>query len=166
MIRRVPYQTSPPRFDYQLTDSGRALLPVLDALLAWGLDHAVPPTIRTATVTAGQRTSGKQGGHDDDNKQRRGSDRERRLGPATIADSHLARPGPYRCGALSMPGIDYLKAMIAGELPPPPMARLMQFDLGAIQSFRIPSKLRYDAIAIVAERRDLEALRPVDIALQ
>jgi DNA-binding HxlR family transcriptional regulator len=43
VIRRVPYQTSPPRFDYQLTDSGRALLPVLDALLAWGLDHAVPP---------------------------------------------------------------------------------------------------------------------------
>ena len=43
VIRRVPYQTSPPRFDYQLTDSGRALLPVLDALRAWGLDHAVPP---------------------------------------------------------------------------------------------------------------------------
>jgi DNA-binding HxlR family transcriptional regulator len=42
VIRRVPYQTSPPRFDYQLTDAGRALLPVLDALLAWGLDHAVP----------------------------------------------------------------------------------------------------------------------------
>lgn len=42
VIRRVPYQTSPPRFDYQLTDSGRALLPVLDALLAWGLDHAIP----------------------------------------------------------------------------------------------------------------------------
>jgi DNA-binding HxlR family transcriptional regulator len=43
VIRRVPYQTAPLRFDYQLTDSGRALLPVLDALLAWGLDHAVPP---------------------------------------------------------------------------------------------------------------------------
>jgi DNA-binding HxlR family transcriptional regulator len=43
VIRRVPYQTSPPRFDYLLTDSGRALLPVLDALLAWGLDHVVPP---------------------------------------------------------------------------------------------------------------------------
>jgi DNA-binding HxlR family transcriptional regulator len=43
VIRRVRYQASPPRFDYQLTDSGRALLPVLDALLAWGLDHAVGP---------------------------------------------------------------------------------------------------------------------------
>ena len=43
VIRRVHYQTAPPRFDYQLTDSGRALLPVLDALLTWGLDYAVPP---------------------------------------------------------------------------------------------------------------------------
>jgi DNA-binding HxlR family transcriptional regulator len=43
VIRRIRYQAAPPRFDYQLTDSGRALLPVLDALLAWGLDHAVRP---------------------------------------------------------------------------------------------------------------------------
>jgi DNA-binding HxlR family transcriptional regulator len=43
VIRRSPYQAAPPRFDYQLTDSGRALLPVLDALLAWGLNHAVHP---------------------------------------------------------------------------------------------------------------------------
>jgi hypothetical protein len=28
-----------------------------------------------------------------------------------------------------MAGIDYLKAIIAGELPPPPMASLMQFEL-------------------------------------
>jgi DNA-binding HxlR family transcriptional regulator len=41
VIRRLAYQTAPPRFDYQLTESGRALLPVLDALLAWGRDHAV-----------------------------------------------------------------------------------------------------------------------------
>jgi DNA-binding HxlR family transcriptional regulator len=41
VVQRVPYRAAPPRFDYHLTDSGRALLPVLDALLAWGLDHAV-----------------------------------------------------------------------------------------------------------------------------
>src|SRR6476659_5764850 len=41
VIQRRAYQAAPPRFDYQLTDSGRALLPVLDALLAWGIDHAV-----------------------------------------------------------------------------------------------------------------------------
>jgi len=43
LIQRLAYQAAPPRFDYRLTDSGRALLPVLDALLAWGLDHAVRP---------------------------------------------------------------------------------------------------------------------------
>jgi len=43
VIQRIRYRAAPPRFDYQLTDSGRALLPVLDALLAWGLDHTVRP---------------------------------------------------------------------------------------------------------------------------
>jgi DNA-binding HxlR family transcriptional regulator len=43
VIQRRAYQAAPPRYDYQLTDSGRALLPVLDALLTWGRDHAVRP---------------------------------------------------------------------------------------------------------------------------
>lgn len=43
VITRVPYQSAPQRDDYQLTDSGRALIPVLDALLEWGKDHAVDP---------------------------------------------------------------------------------------------------------------------------
>ena len=38
-------------------------------------------------------------------------------------------PGPTVARGLTMAGIDYLKAMIAGELPPPPIAALMQFDL-------------------------------------
>jgi uncharacterized protein (TIGR00369 family) len=38
-------------------------------------------------------------------------------------------PAPTVARAMTLPGIDYLKAMIARELPPPPMARLMQFDL-------------------------------------
>jgi len=38
-------------------------------------------------------------------------------------------PGPSVARGLSMPGIDYLKAMIARELPSPPIAQLMQFDL-------------------------------------
>jgi DNA-binding HxlR family transcriptional regulator len=41
VITRVAYQVAPPRFDYRLTESGRALLPVLEALLVWGKDHAV-----------------------------------------------------------------------------------------------------------------------------
>jgi len=43
VIRRTAYQSTPPRFEYHLTESGRALIPVLDALTAWGLDHAVEP---------------------------------------------------------------------------------------------------------------------------
>ena len=43
VIVRVPYQSAPQRDEYRLTDSGRALLSVLDALLVWGKDHAVAP---------------------------------------------------------------------------------------------------------------------------
>ena len=43
VLHRTAYQTAPPRYDYHLTESGRALVPVLDALLAWGVDHAVSP---------------------------------------------------------------------------------------------------------------------------
>lgn len=41
VIRREPYQSSPPRDDYRLTESGTSLIPVLDALLEWGRVHAV-----------------------------------------------------------------------------------------------------------------------------
>ena len=41
VIARTAYQDHPPRDEYGLTASGRDLLPVLDALLAWGADHAV-----------------------------------------------------------------------------------------------------------------------------
>ena len=41
VIERRQYQDAPARFEYDLTASGRALLPVLDALLRWSLDHAV-----------------------------------------------------------------------------------------------------------------------------
>jgi DNA-binding HxlR family transcriptional regulator len=43
VVRRAAYHSAPPRFEYHLTESGRGLLPVLDALMAWGLDHAVEP---------------------------------------------------------------------------------------------------------------------------
>jgi len=43
VIERRAYQDHPARFDYRLTDAGVALVPVLDALLAWGLEHAVAP---------------------------------------------------------------------------------------------------------------------------
>lgn len=43
VVTRVPYQSAPRRDEYRLTESGRALIPVLDALLAWGRVHAVSP---------------------------------------------------------------------------------------------------------------------------
>jgi DNA-binding HxlR family transcriptional regulator len=44
VIHRTAYQSTPPRYHYRLTESGRALVPVLDALLEWGLEHAVSPS--------------------------------------------------------------------------------------------------------------------------
>lgn len=41
VVTRVAYQDSPPRFHYHLTESGRALAPVVESLLTWGLSHAV-----------------------------------------------------------------------------------------------------------------------------
>jgi DNA-binding HxlR family transcriptional regulator len=43
VVERRQYQSGPDRFEYHLTDSGRAALPVLDALLAWGREWAVSP---------------------------------------------------------------------------------------------------------------------------
>jgi len=43
VVTRSPYQSSPTRYEYRLTASGMALIPVLDALLAWGKVHAVSP---------------------------------------------------------------------------------------------------------------------------
>ena len=42
VVRRL-YQNAPPRYEYRLTQSGDALIPVLDALLTWGKVHAVSP---------------------------------------------------------------------------------------------------------------------------
>ena len=44
-----------------------------------------------------------------------------------------------------MDGIDYLKAMIARELPPPPMAMLMQFDLVDVEPGKVVFTCQPDA---------------------
>ena len=43
VVGRTAYQEHPERFEYHLTDSGRDLLSVLDALIDWGVKHAVAP---------------------------------------------------------------------------------------------------------------------------
>jgi DNA-binding HxlR family transcriptional regulator len=43
IIVRTPYHEGPVRYEYRLTESGDALMPVLDALLEWGRQYAVAP---------------------------------------------------------------------------------------------------------------------------
>ena len=43
VVVRSQYQSAPQRYEYRLTESGEALIPVLDALLTWGKVHAVLP---------------------------------------------------------------------------------------------------------------------------
>jgi uncharacterized protein (TIGR00369 family) len=55
---------------------------------------------------------------------------------------------------LSMPGIDYLRAMVAGHVPPPPIAQLMQMDLVEAEPGRVvftctPDESAYNPIGAV-----------------
>jgi len=56
-------------------------------------------------------------------------------------------PGPSTVKGLSMTGVDYLRAMIAGTLPPPPVAGLMQFDLVSADPGRVVFNCRPDESA-------------------
>jgi DNA-binding HxlR family transcriptional regulator len=42
VVRRYSYPESPPRVEYELTDKGRDLLPVIDAMTAFGRSWLVP----------------------------------------------------------------------------------------------------------------------------
>jgi len=42
ILVRVPYQEHPPRFEYRLTDKGRDLWPVINAMRQWGDRHNAP----------------------------------------------------------------------------------------------------------------------------
>jgi uncharacterized protein (TIGR00369 family) len=64
-------------------------------------------------------------------------DKETDWGPQQSRTVTWYDPAPTVARGLSMPGIDYLKAMIAGELPPPPMARLMQFELVDVEPGKV-----------------------------
>jgi uncharacterized protein (TIGR00369 family) len=63
-------------------------------------------------------------------------------------------PGPSTAKGLSMAGIDYLQAMVDGELPPPPIAGLMQFDIGSVEPGRVeftcvPDESAYNPIGAI-----------------
>lgn len=56
VLTKVPYSEHPPRFDYRLTERGRDLWPVIDALRQWGDKHAAPngPPLRLIHEGCGQ----------------------------------------------------------------------------------------------------------------
>lgn len=42
LVTRTVYPVVPPKVEYELTEPGKALVPVLMALRKWGLEHALP----------------------------------------------------------------------------------------------------------------------------
>ena len=56
-------------------------------------------------------------------------------------------PAPSTAIGLSMPGLDYLRAMLDGSLPPPPMAALIQCDLVEAEHGRVVFTCRPDESA-------------------
>lgn len=58
VLRRVQYQDRPVRHEYRLTDKGRDLWPVLDAMRRWGDTWAAPagPPLELVHETCGERT--------------------------------------------------------------------------------------------------------------
>jgi uncharacterized protein (TIGR00369 family) len=63
-------------------------------------------------------------------------------------------PAPGTAAGLSMPGIDYMQAVMKGELPPPPISQTMQFDLVEVAPGRAvftctPDESVYNPIGVV-----------------
>lgn len=48
IVSRTVREVVPPHVEYALTEHGRTLVPVLDAMAAWGLDHAPRERARSA----------------------------------------------------------------------------------------------------------------------
>lgn len=55
LLERRPYSERPPRYEYVLTDAGRAFQPVLIALYAFGISHFPPeaPNVRLVDKESG-----------------------------------------------------------------------------------------------------------------
>jgi len=63
-------------------------------------------------------------------------------------------PGPSTAKGLSMAGVDYLRAIAAGELPQPPIAGLMRFEMVSADPGRVvftcePDESAYNPIGAV-----------------
>jgi uncharacterized protein (TIGR00369 family) len=63
-------------------------------------------------------------------------------------------PAPTTAAGLAMPGIEYLRAMVDGTLPPPPISGLMDFDMASAEPGRVvftcrPDESSYNPIGAV-----------------
>lgn len=63
-------------------------------------------------------------------------------------------PAPTTAVGLSMAGIDYMRAMVDGVLPPPPIAGLTEFTLAGVEPGRAvftcrPDESSYNPIGVV-----------------
>ena len=58
VVERRPYQERPTRYDYVLTEKGRALWPVLNAMRQWGDEWSAPngPPVELVHRACGHRT--------------------------------------------------------------------------------------------------------------
>jgi DNA-binding HxlR family transcriptional regulator len=61
VLTKVPYSDHPPRYDYQLTDTGRDLWPVLTTIRQWG-DKVRRPGRSIAARAAHERWTDLTGG--------------------------------------------------------------------------------------------------------
>lgn len=57
VLRRDQYQDRPPRFEYRLTDKGKALYPVLVSLITWAEENVPAP--QQSSITLLSRDTGK-----------------------------------------------------------------------------------------------------------
>ena len=63
-------------------------------------------------------------------------------------------PGPSTAKGLTMSGVDYLRAMVDGDLPQPPIAGLMEFGITEVEPGRVvftcaPDESAYNPIGAV-----------------
>ncbi len=63
-------------------------------------------------------------------------------------------PGAMAAAGLEQPGLDYLREIVAGTLPPPPIARLLDFSIVEVDAGRVvfavePAEWMYNPIGSV-----------------
>jgi uncharacterized protein (TIGR00369 family) len=75
-------------------------------------------------------------------------------GPQRFKTVTWHSPGPSTAKGLAMSGVDYLRAMVDGDLPQPPIAGLMQFELVDVEPGRVvftcvPDESAYNPIGAI-----------------